>query len=113
MAEPVCVTVVYSPRPREVREWLLELPPGAIVGQALRASGLAAEFPLLDLDTAAIGVWGRPARMNQPLRDRDRVEVCRPLQVDPKVARRERFRSQGSRTAGLFSKKRPGAKSGY
>jgi hypothetical protein len=41
------------------------------------------------------------------------VEVYRGLLVDPKVARRERFKSQGSRGAGLFAKKRPGAKSGY
>jgi uncharacterized protein len=39
--------------------------------------------------------------------------VYRPLLVDPKVARRERFRTQGARAAGLFAKKRPGAKPGY
>jgi putative ubiquitin-RnfH superfamily antitoxin RatB of RatAB toxin-antitoxin module len=41
------------------------------------------------------------------------VEIYRPLRVDPKVARRERFVKQGARTAGLFVKKRPGAKAGY
>jgi putative ubiquitin-RnfH superfamily antitoxin RatB of RatAB toxin-antitoxin module len=43
----------------------------------------------------------------------DRVEVLRGLRVDPKVARRERFQKQGARTAGLFAKRRPGAKPGY
>jgi putative ubiquitin-RnfH superfamily antitoxin RatB of RatAB toxin-antitoxin module len=41
------------------------------------------------------------------------VEVYRELLVDPKVARRERFRKQGSRAAGLFARRKPGAKAGY
>jgi putative ubiquitin-RnfH superfamily antitoxin RatB of RatAB toxin-antitoxin module len=41
------------------------------------------------------------------------LEFYRALRVDPKVARRERFNKQGSRGAGLFSKRRPGAKPGY
>ena len=48
-----------------------------------------------------------------PLRAGDRVEIYRDLLVDPKVARRERFRKQGARAAGLFAGKRPGAKQGY
>jgi putative ubiquitin-RnfH superfamily antitoxin RatB of RatAB toxin-antitoxin module len=47
------------------------------------------------------------------LRDLDRIEICRALAVDPKVARRERFQKQGSSRAGLFSKRRVGAKPGY
>jgi putative ubiquitin-RnfH superfamily antitoxin RatB of RatAB toxin-antitoxin module len=47
------------------------------------------------------------------LRDLDRIEIYRPLTVDPKVARRERFEKQGTSRAGLFSKRRPGAKPGY
>jgi len=43
----------------------------------------------------------------------DRLEVYRPLTVDPKVARRARFVRQGAKTAGLFANKRPGAKAGY
>lgn len=106
------VTVAYSPAPREVREWELDLEEGATVSQALRASGLATEFPALDLESAALGVWGRKAVPGQRLRERDRVEVYRPLQVDPKLARRERFRRQGSRAAGLFAKKKAGSGAG-
>ena len=111
--QPMRVTVVYSPAPRQAREWVVALPAGATVLQALRASGIVEEFPLLDLDAAAVGVWGQRAPAGQLLREGDRVEVYRPLRVDPKVARRERFRSQGARAAGLFSKQRPGAKPGY
>jgi putative ubiquitin-RnfH superfamily antitoxin RatB of RatAB toxin-antitoxin module len=95
----VAVTVVYSPAPREVREWQLQLPAGSTVADAIAACGLGNE----PLD---VGVWGRKAAGRQSLRDRDRVEVYRPLVVDPKVARRERFKRQGARAAGLFARKR-------
>lgn len=107
MPDRLRVTVTFSPRPREVREWELALPPGSSVADAIAASGLRSEFPALDLPALGVGVWGRKAGPQQPLRDQDRVEVYRPLQVDPKVARRERFRRQGARAAGLFAKKKP------
>ncbi len=70
-------------------------------------------FPGIDLAASSVGVWSRKASLNQLLREHDRVEIYRPLTVDPKVARRERFRKQGAKTAGLFSKRRAGAKPGY
>ena len=42
-----------------------------------------------------VGIWGRARPLDTPLRERDRVEVYRPLQVDPKEARRLRYRKQG------------------
>lgn len=107
------VTVVYSPAPREVIELALTLEAGATVQHALQVSGLEAINPTLDLKNAVIGLWGRKAGIDQVLHEHDRVEVYRPLKVNPKTARRERFAQQGSRGAGLFAKKRPGAKAGY
>lgn len=107
------LTVVHSPAPRHVREWALELPAGATVLQALQACGIGTEFPSVELSGASVGIWGRKARPDDVLREGDRIEVYRPLRVDPKVARRERFRTQGARSTGLFAKKRPGAKPGY
>jgi putative ubiquitin-RnfH superfamily antitoxin RatB of RatAB toxin-antitoxin module len=104
----VRVTVMYSLAPREVLEWAVTLEPGATVLQALQASGLPAVAPDLDLRHASVGLWGRRARLEERLRDRDRVEVLRPLKVDPKLARRERFRKQGSRAAGLFARRSTG-----
>jgi putative ubiquitin-RnfH superfamily antitoxin RatB of RatAB toxin-antitoxin module len=106
------VTVVFSSAPRQVLEWELQLPEGATVQDAVRASAVQAACPEFDLDAAELGVWGRKAQWNQPLRERDRIEIYRGLKVDPKIARRERFRKQGARTAGLFSNKKPGAKPG-
>ncbi len=82
------VTVAYSPAAREVHAWALELPAGATVAQALAASGLAAAFPQLGGNPAPVGIWGRRVEPGDALRDQDRVEVYRPLQVDPKESRR-------------------------
>jgi putative ubiquitin-RnfH superfamily antitoxin RatB of RatAB toxin-antitoxin module len=64
-------------------------------------------------DVLTVALWGRKVSLSHVLRDQDRIELCRPLKVDPKVARRERFVSQGAKSAGLFSKRRVGAKAGY
>ncbi|MBX3587561.1 MAG: RnfH family protein [Ramlibacter sp.] len=107
------VCVAYSDAPRSVHEWPLVLGTGATVAQAIQASGLQALLGGQLSRDMALGVWGRKAGPQQVLRDQDRVEIYRPLTVDPKVARRERFRKQGARGAGLFSQRRPGAKPGY
>ena len=101
------ITVLHSPAPRDVRERDLDLGAGATVGDALAACGL--DVP----EGGEVGIWGRRAARSHVLRDGDRVEVCRPLVVDPKVARRERFQRQGARATGLFANRRPGAKQGY
>jgi putative ubiquitin-RnfH superfamily antitoxin RatB of RatAB toxin-antitoxin module len=105
--------VLYSPASREVHEWPVVLSPGSTVLQALQACPLQAEYPGLDVQSAAVGVWGHKAGLDQVLRESDRVEIYRPLQVDPKLSRRERFRKQGVRTAGLFASGKSGSKRGY
>ncbi|WP_180684100.1 RnfH family protein [Tepidicella baoligensis] len=105
----VHVTVVASPGPRQVREAVLELPDGATVADALAATG----WPADEWANREVGVWGLKATPSTPLREQDRVEIYRPLRVDPKVARKERFGRQGARTAGLFARRRPGSKPGY
>lgn len=102
------VTVAASLAPGQVREWTLRLPAGATVADALHACGLEAA------DTGfACGIWERAAAPDAPLADGDRVQWCRALTVDPKMARRQRFARQGARTTGLFSQRRNGAKAGY
>lgn len=107
------ITLVYSPAPRQVRQWLLMLPAGATLAQALRACRFHETFPELPMAQLAVGIWGRKASLDHRLHDQDRIEVYRALRVDPKVARRERFNRQGAKSAGLFARSRPGAKAGY
>lgn len=115
-AEPggIRIVLAWSPGPREVIEWPMTLPEGTTVGQALAlarscAAHQAQGQSMPTLEGLQIAVWGRAADVSLVLRDRDRLELLRPLRVDPKVARRERFQKQGSRGAGLFSR-RPGGR---
>lgn len=87
------IEVAFSPAPRQVQVVALELPPGSSVADALRASGLLAQHGLA-VDGQACGIWGRPQPVSGLLRDGDRVELYRPLTVDPKEARRLRYKRQ-------------------
>jgi uncharacterized protein len=90
-ADALSVTVAYSPRAGEVDEVRLLLPQGATVADALRESGISTRH---DTRQLAVGVWGVLAATSDRLRDRDRVELYRPLLVDPKEARRLRQQKQ-------------------
>ena len=107
------VQVVYSPAPRSacIREvdWTEQLS----ARQVLMRSGLLSEHPELQSGDCLLGVWGRKVAATHVMCAGDRLEVYRPLQVDPKKARRERFKKQGAKTAGLFNQRRAGAKAGY
>jgi putative ubiquitin-RnfH superfamily antitoxin RatB of RatAB toxin-antitoxin module len=93
LAVEVAVAVVYAPAPHQVDQVLLSLAPGATVADAVRASGLLARHGLV-LDGLAVGVWGRACAPDLKLRERDRVEIYRALQVDPKEARRQRYKGK-------------------
>ena len=107
------ISVIYSPAPRQISEWTLDVSSGTSVQQALEKCPELEESLLLTKGTMILGIWGKRVALNQLLQENDRVEIYRGLQIDPKVARRERFKRQGIKSAGLFSTKRAGAKSGY
>lgn len=109
----ITVDVVAAAGPRRSVEAQLQLPVPACVADAVRAAQALQAFASLALADMPVGIWGRRVRPTQPLRQGDRVEFYRPLLVDPKTARRERFAQQGARSAGLFARRRPGAKAGY
>jgi putative ubiquitin-RnfH superfamily antitoxin RatB of RatAB toxin-antitoxin module len=94
------VSVAFSPEAGVVDEVALALPPGSTVGDALAASGLPVRHPQLDPAALTVGIWGALCERSQPLRDRDRVELYRPLRVDPKEARRRRHTLQRAARAG-------------
>lgn len=91
------VLVSYSPAPRQVDCVRLVLSPGCTVADALRASGVLERHGLVIGESLSVGVWGRLRALDSPLRDADRVEVYRGLLVDPKEARRQRYRKQPPR----------------
>jgi putative ubiquitin-RnfH superfamily antitoxin RatB of RatAB toxin-antitoxin module len=87
------IEVVATVAPRQVSSVRLALPAGSTVSDALVAAGLlAAGSPLPE--GATCGVWSRRCDRGRALRDGDRVELYRALTVDPKEARRLRYRGQ-------------------
>jgi len=85
------VEVIYCPQPGQTDSVALTLPDGATLRDALVASGLMPRHGL-SIESARLGVWCREKPLDTVLRERDRVEIYRPLTVDPKEARRQRFR---------------------
>lgn len=85
------VEVAYA-RPDDQRLIALEVSPGTTAADAVRASGLPELFPETDPTSAPLGIFSQPCKPEHVLRAGDRVEIYRPLQVDPKEARRLRAR---------------------
>lgn len=107
------ITLLYAPKPREVIELHLVVENACTVQEALNQSDWGRQYPEIAKSAVAMSVWGRKVNAEAALREGDRLELCRALRVDPKVARRERFVGQGARGAGLFAQRRPGSKAGY
>ena len=92
------VELVWSPQAGDVRHAWLTLEEGVSVEEALRGCvAFADQLPLLA--SLKIGIWGRLRPLETQLRERDRIEVYRPLTVDPKEARRQRYQARGERIA--------------
>lgn len=83
----VCVAFA---QPRFQRLVHLQLPQGSRLIDAVQASGLLRDFPEIAQSPLRLGVFGRERAQSELLGDGDRVEIYRPLQADPKEARRQR-----------------------
>lgn len=88
MAEQISVEVVFA-LPERQQLVTVELPPAATVADAIEKSGLQHRFADENFVNMQAGIWGRPVERNQRLSNGDRVELYRPLQRDPRDARRE------------------------
>lgn len=100
------IELVWSPQSGHVYSERLTLAPGSSVAQALAAcSRFAVDRASFEAAGGlVVGVWGRVQPLETPLRDGDRIEVYRALTVDPKEARRQRYRATGRR---IVSRHRP------
>jgi uncharacterized protein len=95
----VIITVVYAGPVRQI-VLTVDVDAGVTVEAAIIASGVLALEPGLHLQTLSVGIWNRTAKLEQRVREGDRIEIYRPLQVDPKEARRLR--------ADIRRRRRPG-----
>lgn len=89
MSEMLRIEVCYA-LPEKAELVSLKLPEGATLQQALEASGLLEKHPEIDLKKNKFGIFAKLGKLDAQLRDRDRVEIYRPLIADPKEVRKQR-----------------------
>lgn len=83
------IEVVYA-LPHQQALLALCVEDGTTVETAIRRSGVLEQFPEIDLTHNKVGIFSKPVKLDRILRDKDRVEIYRPLFADPKVGRRRR-----------------------
>jgi putative ubiquitin-RnfH superfamily antitoxin RatB of RatAB toxin-antitoxin module len=115
------LVLCWSLEPRHVHEMSLQVPEGSTVQDVLK-QGMAQYIQdpatsdsavLSSLEFQHPGIWGKKVPWTQVVQAGDRIELYRPLKVDPKVARRQRFKRQGKGRTGLFAKRKSGSAAGY
>jgi len=89
MTDKINIEVVYA-LPDEQTLFKKELPAGTTVNEAIQLSGLLEKYPELDLAAHKLGIFGKLTKADTVVRDKDRIEIYRPLIADPKEVRRRR-----------------------
>ncbi len=88
-AATINVEVIYA-LPERQPLLRIQLAEGATVEDAIRQSGVLDIFPDIDLARNKVGIFSKLVKLDEKLRDKDRVEIYRPLIADPKEVRRKR-----------------------
>lgn len=89
MSEEISVEVVYA-LPQKQKVLSLKARAGALVSEVIEMSGILRDFPEIDMATAKVGIYGKQVKLDAVLRDKDRIEIYRPLIADPKEIRKKR-----------------------
>ncbi|WP_407661357.1 RnfH family protein [Methylomarinum vadi] len=89
MAKSIQVEVAYAEQDRQVIV-TLTVAEGTTLAEAIAESGMTQQFPHIDLNVNKAGIFGKICKLEQRLRDGDRVEIYRSLAQHPMDARRNR-----------------------
>ena len=93
MADPKIINVEVAYASTDGQALIsLHVPAGSTVMDAVRLSAIKDQFPEVDFESAAKGIFSKPTGNDFVLSDLDRVEIYRELVVDPREARRQRAR---------------------
>lgn len=87
MENPVEIEVVATTPERQLLI-AVEVPAGATVADAIEISNIAQRLPNIDAAACAVAIWGRLVERSDTVKAGDRIELLRPLQIDPREARR-------------------------
>jgi putative ubiquitin-RnfH superfamily antitoxin RatB of RatAB toxin-antitoxin module len=89
MPNEILIEIAYA-LPEEQVIISIKVPTISNVQQAIEKSGIQKKFPSIDLSKNKVGIFGKKTTLDQPLNNRDRIEIYRPLILDPKEMRRKR-----------------------
>ena len=95
--EKYFIEVIYA-LPEEQELITLDVDQGTTVEQAIKQSGILERYTDIDLAVNKVGIFGKIAKTDQELRDKDRIEIYRPLIADPKESRRKRAEKKDTKT---------------
>lgn len=82
------VEIVFASPDRQLLKSVL-VAAGETVGDVVAKCGLREDFPEIEFDSLAVGIWGREVERYRPVKEGDRIEIYRPLEMDPREARRQ------------------------
>lgn len=97
-SDMIHVDVVYA-LPHEQRVLNLVVDKSMTVEEIIKTSGILSLYPEIDLTVNKVGVFSRNVKLDSTVRDRDRIEIYRPLLADPKEIRRKRVEQQRAEAA--------------
>jgi len=89
MPDEILVEIAYA-LPEEQVIISIKVPTIFNVQQAIDKSGIQKKFPCIDLSKNKVGIFGKKTTLDHVLKNRDRIEIYRPLILDPKEMRRKR-----------------------
>lgn len=89
MNEKIDIEVVYA-LPDKQTLLKQQVAAGTTVLDAIRASGILEKYPEIDIAASKLGIFGKLVKPDTVLREKDRIEIYRPLIADPKEVRRKR-----------------------
>ena len=89
MSGKINIEAVYA-LPDEQVLFRQQLPEGIMVAEAIKLCGMLYKYPEIDLAVNRLGIFGKLVKADTMLRDKDRIEIYRPLIADPKEVRRKR-----------------------
>ena len=92
--QTISVEVAYA-KPDKQTIISLQVKPGTTLLEAIKLSGMLEQFPEIDLAQAKVGIFSKISPPETVLREKDRVEIYRPLIADPKESRRKRAEKKG------------------
>ena len=83
------VEVIYA-LPHEQKLLKVVVPQGTTLEGAIEVSGILNKYPDIDMSTNKVGIFSKLSKLDVVVRDKDRIEIFRPLIADPKEVRRKR-----------------------